>query len=72
MCACVCEQGEHRPVKLISSLFAFTGHWSIIQVLSRKGIYVAEAGDAVVTETVLMQTAPFKVVSVCFCFVLDC
>nr|KAG5701295.1 hypothetical protein BaRGS_020657 [Batillaria attramentaria] len=37
------------------------GHWSIIQVLSRKGIYVAEAGDAVVTETVLMQTAPFKV-----------
>ncbi|XP_070209593.1 calmodulin-regulated spectrin-associated protein 1-like isoform X2 [Littorina saxatilis] len=37
------------------------GHWSIIQVLSRKGIYVAEAGDTTVTETVLMHTAPFKV-----------
>ena len=42
----------------------FTGHWSIIQVLSRKGIYVAETGDVVVTETVLMQTAPFRVVRV--------
>ena len=31
-------------------------------MLSRKGIYVAEAGDVVVTETVLMQTAPFRVV----------
>ncbi|KAL8578425.1 hypothetical protein ACOMHN_014924 [Nucella lapillus] len=37
------------------------GHWSIIQVLSRKGIYVAEDGDTIVTETVLMHTAPFKV-----------
>jgi hypothetical protein len=48
----------------IYCIFLFSaGHWSIIQVLSRKGIYVTEAGEANVTETVLMQTAPFKVVS---------
>ncbi|KAL4218145.1 hypothetical protein ACF0H5_022881 [Mactra antiquata] len=35
------------------------GHWSIIQVLSRKGIY--SGSDSVdVTETILMQSAPFK------------
>lgn len=32
-------------------------------MLSRKGIYVAQAGDAIVTETMLMQNAPFRVVS---------
>ncbi|KAL3891227.1 hypothetical protein ACJMK2_003490 [Sinanodonta woodiana] len=37
------------------------GHWSIIQVLSRKGIYVMGTNDEDITETVLMHTAPFKV-----------
>ncbi|XP_076456388.1 calmodulin-regulated spectrin-associated protein 1-like [Babylonia areolata] len=41
--------------------FQWQGHWSIIQVLSRKGIPVLEAGETVVTETVLMHTAPFRV-----------
>ncbi|CAG5134247.1 unnamed protein product, partial [Candidula unifasciata] len=36
------------------------GHWSIIQVLSRKGIYIADVQDTSVTETVLVQTAPFR------------
>ncbi|XP_046362504.2 calmodulin-regulated spectrin-associated protein 1-like isoform X2 [Haliotis rufescens] len=36
------------------------GHWSIIQVLSRKGIYVTGSDDSTVTETVLIQTAPFN------------
>ncbi|XP_067666181.1 calmodulin-regulated spectrin-associated protein 1-like isoform X2 [Haliotis asinina] len=36
------------------------GHWSIIQVLSRKGIYVTGSDDTTVTETVLIQTAPFN------------
>ncbi|KAJ8321917.1 hypothetical protein KUTeg_000388 [Tegillarca granosa] len=36
------------------------GHWRIIQALSRKGIYVAEADKNAVTETVLMKTAPFQ------------
>ncbi|XP_041360750.1 calmodulin-regulated spectrin-associated protein 1-like isoform X2 [Gigantopelta aegis] len=37
------------------------GHCSIIQVLSRKGIYVMEKDESAVTETILMQTAPFRV-----------
>ncbi|XP_012946515.1 calmodulin-regulated spectrin-associated protein 1, partial [Aplysia californica] len=36
------------------------GHWSIIQVLSRKGIYIQDIQDTAVTETVLVQTAPFR------------
>ncbi|XP_021371449.1 calmodulin-regulated spectrin-associated protein 1-B-like isoform X2 [Mizuhopecten yessoensis] len=36
------------------------GHWSIIQVLSRKGIYVGENDDTEVTETILMKNAPFQ------------
>ncbi|BFZ21090.1 hypothetical protein BsWGS_24128 [Bradybaena similaris] len=36
------------------------GHWSIIQVLSRKGIYISEVQESAVTETVLVQTAPFR------------
>ncbi|XP_064597596.1 LOW QUALITY PROTEIN: calmodulin-regulated spectrin-associated protein 1-like [Liolophura sinensis] len=48
-----------------SSLFRDTayqwqGHWSIIQVLSRKGIYVMETDEVAVTATVLTQTAPFR------------
>ncbi|XP_076438027.1 LOW QUALITY PROTEIN: uncharacterized protein LOC143277153 [Babylonia areolata] len=46
-----------------SSASQWHGFWSIIQVLSRKGIYVAEDGETVVTETVLMHTAPFKVMA---------
>ncbi|XP_060076436.1 calmodulin-regulated spectrin-associated protein 1-like [Ylistrum balloti] len=37
-----------------------SGHWSIIQVLSRKGIYVGENDDTEVTETILMKNAPFQ------------
>ncbi|BFZ10996.1 hypothetical protein BsWGS_14034 [Bradybaena similaris] len=36
------------------------GHWSIIQILSRKGIYIADVQDSSVTETVLVQTAPIR------------
>ncbi|VDI76018.1 calmodulin-regulated spectrin-associated protein [Mytilus galloprovincialis] len=36
------------------------GHWSIIQVLSRKGIYVVEPDETEVTETILMKNAPFQ------------
>ena len=39
------------------------GFWSIIQVLSRKGIYIADVQDTEVTEAVLVQAAPFKLVS---------
>jgi len=39
------------------------GHWSIIQILSRKGIYIMEADETAVTETNLMKTAPFRMVS---------
>ncbi|XP_060592189.1 calmodulin-regulated spectrin-associated protein 1-like isoform X2 [Ruditapes philippinarum] len=38
----------------------WTGHWSIIQVLSRKGIYAVGSDSVDVTETILMQSAPFK------------
>ncbi|GFO41529.1 calmodulin-regulated spectrin-associated protein 1 [Plakobranchus ocellatus] len=38
----------------------WSGHWSIIQVLSRKGIYVSDTKESAVTETVLVQTAPFR------------
>jgi hypothetical protein len=42
----------------------FAGHWSIIQVLSRKGIYIVEPDDTEVTETILMKNAPFQQVCV--------
>lgn len=38
-------------------------HWGIIQALARKGIYVAEPADCALTETVLIQTNPLKMVS---------
>lgn len=41
----------------------FVGHSSIIQVMSRKGIYVVDANDKAVTESVLIKSAPFDVVS---------
>ncbi len=38
-------------------------HWGIIQALARKGIAVAEPSDCALTETVLIQTNPLKMVS---------
>ena len=37
-------------------------HWGIIQALARKGICVAEPSDCSLTETVLIQTTPLKMV----------
>lgn len=37
-------------------------HWGIIQALARKGICVAEPSDCSLTESVLIQTAPLKMV----------
>lgn len=39
-------------------------HWNIIQALARKGVYVAEPTDVALTETVLIQVSPIKMVSV--------
>ena len=38
-------------------------HWGIIQALARKGIFVAEPSDCSLTETVLIQTTPLKMVN---------
>lgn len=40
-------------------------HWSILQTLSRKGVPILEerAGEAPLTETVLIQTNPIRIVS---------
>ena len=45
-------------------------HWGIIQALARKGICVAEPSDCSLTETVLIQTTPLKMVMICVCYVL--
>ena len=37
-------------------------HWGIIQALARKGICVAEPSDCSLTESVLIQTSPLKMV----------
>lgn len=37
-------------------------HWNIIQALARKGVYVAEPTDVALTETVLIQVTPIKMV----------
>ena len=37
-------------------------HWGIIQALARKGICVAEPPDCALTETMLIQTNPLKMV----------
>lgn len=37
-------------------------HWNIIQALARKGVYVAEPTDVALTETVLIQVSPIKMV----------
>lgn len=39
-------------------------HWSILQTLSRKGVPVAESPDMPITETVLIQTNPLRIVSI--------
>ena len=38
-------------------------HWGIIQALARKGICVSEPPDCALTETMLIQTNPLKMVS---------
>ncbi|XP_063914584.1 patronin isoform X4 [Zophobas morio] len=35
-------------------------HWSILQTLARKGVYVSEPSDAQLTETTLIQTNPLR------------
>lgn len=37
-------------------------HWGVIQVLSRKGVYVAEPSDVALTETTLIHTSPLRMV----------
>lgn len=38
-------------------------HWSILQTLARKGVPVIETKDMPLTETVLIQTNPLRIVS---------
>lgn len=38
-------------------------HWSILQTLARKGVPVTESPDMPLTETVLIQTNPIRLVS---------
>ena len=37
-------------------------HWGVIQALARKGVSVAEPSDCALTESMLIQTAPLKMV----------
>lgn len=46
-------------------------HWGIIQALARKGICVAEPSDCSLTETVLIQTTPLKMVIIFFYIFFD-
>ena len=39
-------------------------HWGVIQALALwKGVYVAEPSDVALTETTLIHTSPFRMVS---------
>jgi len=38
-------------------------HWSILQTLTRKGVIIPEMPDMPLTETVLIQTNPLRIVS---------
>ncbi len=38
-------------------------HWGVIQALARKGVFVNEPSDCSLTETVLIQTTPLKMVN---------
>jgi calmodulin-regulated spectrin-associated protein len=40
-----------------------SNHWSILQVLNRKGCPVKETPKELLTETILIQTNPLKIVS---------
>lgn len=42
--------------------------WGIVQALARKGVYVQQPSDLQLTETILIQDAPLKIV--CFCPVI--
>lgn len=46
--------------------YSCLGHQGILQLLSRRGIYVQEMGncDEPITETLLLKTSPVKLVSV--------
>jgi calmodulin-regulated spectrin-associated protein len=46
-----------------STSFTQLNHWGVIQALNRKGVYVGKPGDVALTETVLIQTNPIKMVS---------
>lgn len=48
-------------------------HWSILQTLSRKGVPILEerAGETPLTETVLIQTNPIRIVSFRSAFLFD-
>lgn len=37
-------------------------HWGVIQTLARRGVYVTEPKDVSLTETVLLQTSPIRMV----------
>ena len=41
-------------------------HWGIVQALARKGIAVQEPADCALTETMLIQTNPIKMVRLFF------
>jgi calmodulin-regulated spectrin-associated protein len=49
-------------------------HWTILQTLCRKGVPILEErpGEAPLTETVLIQTNPIRIVSINFliCFLI--
>lgn len=38
-------------------------HWNILQTLARKGVHVPEPPDCALTETVLIQNNPLRMVS---------
>lgn len=46
-------------------------HWSIMQTLSRKGVPIHEASEQPLTETVLIQTNPIRIVSEILIFLLE-
>jgi len=45
-------------------------HWSILQTLSRKGVPIVEERAGEITETVLIQTNPLRIVSFVYLLLL--
>lgn len=41
-------------------------HWNILQTLARKGVHVPDPPDIALTETVLIQTNPLRMVSITY------